>query len=158
MRIRTIAGTVVVLALALAGILKGLFPNFGGGGNGDGPGDGPRPQADAPEEPAVDPAPDVAPPDRVPPQVLNVLVEDRHYAVRRTAGGREIWNRVELDRVVALAEQTPGNADGVRVRIVRDESARASAEIELHERLLEAGLPKESIVTERDLIRNSDSE
>lgn len=157
MRIRTIAGTVVVLAVALAGILKGLFPNFGGGGgNGEGAGNGPQPQIEAPQEPTEKPAPDVKTEDREAPEVLTVLIEDRHYAIRQSDGNGETWNRIELERVVELAEQTPGNADGVRVRIIRDESARASAEIELQERLRKAGLSKESIVMAPDLVRNSD--
>jgi hypothetical protein len=74
-----------------------------------------------------------------------VLIDERSYFLRRVVDGQEEYNRIELPELINLAKSTRGNEDGIRVRIFRRESSRASAENVLHEKLTEAGLPRQSI-------------
>lgn len=83
---------------------------------------------------------------------LQVLIDGRRYAVKQTDNGTSEYRPVELSRLVDLAKQAPGDEDGVRVRIARRESSRATAERRLEDELMEAGLPPESIVWESELL------
>ncbi|RMG40546.1 MAG: hypothetical protein D6725_03220 [Planctomycetota bacterium] len=74
--------------------------------------------------------------------VVDVLVEDRKYKVLDARGA---WRPASLDEVVQRAARARGDADGVRVRIRRAESARVRAWMRLHEELLKAGLREEAI-------------
>ena len=53
---------------------------------------------------------------------------------------------------MAFAGDAPGDADGLKVRVVRRESARASAEDALHRALTEAGL-NESMDWQKPFVR-----
>lgn len=85
--------------------------------------------------------------------VLTILVEDRHYAVwRRTRKGNGYFP-AELDELIQLALATSSNEDGLRVRVLRSESARVTAWQKLQSELVQAGIPAEAIVLTKDLVK-----
>lgn len=85
--------------------------------------------------------------------VLTILVEDRHYAVwKKTRSGNGFFPS-ELSDVVMLAMNSKPNDDGLRVRILRSESARVTAWQKLQQELVRAGIPAESILMAKDLVK-----
>lgn len=84
--------------------------------------------------------------------VLTILVEDRHYAVWRKTRKGNGYFPAELEELVQLALAAKPNEDGLRVRILRSESARVTAWQKLQSELVQAGVPSEAIVLTKDLV------
>jgi hypothetical protein len=159
MKKRTIATALIAGGVAVGVYVSGWLPKLGNGELGLG-GGAPAPQ----EQHAAEPSPPAAAakpqspaesvdaphesgagPREFRPDVLHVLIDGRQYLVRKPADGGEEYQPATLDEVVELAQATPGDEDGIRVRINRRGSARATAEIALRDRFTAAGLPPESI-------------
>lgn len=85
--------------------------------------------------------------------VLTILVEDRHYAVWRKTRKGNGYFPAELDELVQLALAAKPSDDGLRVRILRSESARVTAWQKLQSELVQAGIPAETIVLTKDLVK-----
>ena len=85
--------------------------------------------------------------------VLTILVEDRHYAVWRKNRKGNGYSPAELDELVRLALAAKPSDDGLRVRILRSESARVTAWQKLQSELVQAGIPAEAIVLTKDLVQ-----
>lgn len=162
-RKRTILGSVLAIGL-IAGVWLGdKLPKFGSGfGLGSG-GDsiiGKPNLSDSTvhageqksESEAHGPKPirtDDAPSDNV----LTILVEDRHYAVwRKTRKGNGYFPE-ELDKLIELAQAASPDNDGVRVRIIRSESARLTAWQRLQSELVKANIPADSILLTKELLK-----
>ncbi len=79
-----------------------------------------------------------------PRDVLLITIKGRSYWVEPQAN--EAAQEVSLERAVELAKAAAGDEDGIRVRVNRDGSARAKAEEDLEQALLEAGVTRDSIV------------
>ena len=78
------------------------------------------------------------------PQVLQVLIDDRQYAIAERGENRMEYRPAALEALVEAARQHAGNADGIRVRVARRKS-RAAIEIRLRDELLKAGLTEDNI-------------
>lgn len=85
--------------------------------------------------------------------VLTILVEDRHYAVWRKTRKGNGYFPAELGELVQLALSAKPSDDGLRVRILRSESARVTAWQKLQSELVQAGVPAEAIVLTKDLVK-----
>lgn len=83
---------------------------------------------------------------------LDVRIEDHAYFLRNGSGAKAEWVPADLDKIVALAKRAPGDDIGVRVRVIRGPSARASAEDALSSALLSAGLETSEIIKTSNLI------
>ena len=140
MRKRTVGGGIVVVA-ALVGVwLSGLFKGFGPGGTGEGEGDGPAEyRAAVPTSTEAEDADDTSPLSE-PARVVEVLIDGETYSVRRSIAGGAEWHPADRDEIVRLADAASGDSQGVRVRIRRRSTSLPSAEQELEEALLQAGL------------------
>ncbi|HUG91163.1 MAG TPA: hypothetical protein VML55_10030 [Planctomycetaceae bacterium] len=140
MRKRTAAGGIVVVAAVVGLWLSGLFKGFGPGGTGEGDGDGPAEhRAEVPT--SLQTRDDDNPPlSSDPAQVVEVLIDGEQYSVRRAIAGGAAWRPADLDEIARLAESASGDAQGVRVRVRRRSTALPSAEQQLEEALLQAGL------------------
>lgn len=90
--------------------------------------------------------------DGPPDDVFTILVEERHYAVWRTTRKGNGYFPTELDEIVQMALKTQPNDDGLRVRIVRSTTARITARQKLQAALVQAGVPAESILLQKDLV------
>ena len=85
-------------------------------------------------------------------EVLTILVADRSYAVWRMTPEVTGYFLAEFDELVRLARNAKPSDDGVRVRILRSESAKVSAWQKLQTELVQAGIPAEAIVLTKDLV------
>ena len=97
-------------------------------------------------EPATEPVAALADGDALSDgETLEVLIDDREYFLRRGKGEPADWVAADLDASAAYARQASGDDAGIRVRVFRKPSAKASAEQELTESLQTAGLTKAEI-------------
>lgn len=157
--VKTGAG-VLAVGVILGAILMKFLPNlnFGlGGGAGSGTqvvgpsGEGTAPEVNSPA--AVDsPTADIPEPGDPPRprsasgDVVHIMVDERDFLYEAAGGAVPTYQPIALEKLVEMARIAKGNEDGVRVSISRRGSARAKAEIELRDRLLEAGLSEEAIL------------
>jgi hypothetical protein len=73
------------------------------------------------------------------PDVVRILIDDRQYYLRSETGS-VTEAPIALPKLVQLIELAPGDEDGLRVRVYRKATARASAEEKLKTALTEAGI------------------
>ncbi|MBC7817972.1 MAG: hypothetical protein IAG10_13860 [Planctomycetaceae bacterium] len=168
-RKRTVIGGTLALGLVAGIWLSGKLPHMGSGfGLGSG-GDGMLGQPDtsnvsvqtddgaaksdslsAPVEHGPKPnRTDAEPLD----DVLTILVEDRHYAVWKKTRKGNGYFPAEMDELIQLALAAKSNEDGLRVRVLRSESARVTAWQKLQSELVQAGVPADAIVLTKDLVK-----
>lgn len=130
---------VAALAVWLGGLLPGFGPGLGPG-TGAGPqradksapsSAGERPKEKEKEKKKEQPKP----PDV--PEVLNVTTRGGSYYVLQDDGTEA---EVSLARLIELVGRTPGNQQGVKVRIRREATSRAITERRLDDALRELGL------------------
>ena len=76
---------------------------------------------------------------------ITVLIDDRSYQFVKQDGEAVSYSHTELDNIVKHAVKAPGNSHGIRVTILRRESARYSAETNLRNALADAGVEKDAI-------------
>ena len=77
--------------------------------------------------------------------VLTVLIYEHSFLVRVSPGDEPVYRPVELGRVVELALRATGDSNGIRVRIIRRESARAAAEENLKQSLKRSGIGSDAL-------------
>jgi hypothetical protein len=143
-----IGGVLVVGAMFLGGLFKGIGFGPGGSGDGDGEGDGkPGTHAEAPDKPAVQ-VPQPKPTETAATgtglgDVVNVLIDGDQYKILRSSDApwydKANYEPATLERVVELAGQVEGDS-GVKIRIAMRGNADSQAEERLERALLDAGL------------------
>lgn len=164
MKARNMVAGMVVIAFIAGGYLSGLFPKFGGGLGGSGSGDGPGVKGreamkdagprEAPvavstiEDQPADDAPQIVGGMSDDPRVLDVRVDSREYQVVEHKQNSQTYRPAELSAVVELAKKKEGNEQGIKVRIHRLSSSRASAEESLKQALVDAGISQDAIAWE----------
>jgi len=84
--------------------------------------------------------------------VVEVLIDDRNYFLRRGTGDDAEWVPAEADAIAGYARQAAGDEAGIRVRLFRKPSARAAAEDELSETLRGVGLKDAEIDVPEKLV------
>lgn len=87
-----------------------------------------------------------------PDDVLTVLVEEHHYAVWKKTRRGNGYFPTELPAIVDLALKLPNNSEGLRVRVVYTKAARYPAWHTLQQKLVDAGVPADSIVLTDELV------
>lgn len=85
--------------------------------------------------------------------VLTILVEDRHYAVWKKTRKGNGYFPAELNELIPLALDAKPNDQGLRVRIVRSETARLTAWTSLQSELAKAGVPVDAIVVQKEIVK-----
>ena len=153
---RTIVGGLLVVGAVLGTFMSGLLPGFGsgsgvgaqssGGNSAQIAPVGVQPETAPIEEPIVAKIETSA---RVP--VLEIQIDNHDYFVTDNDSKTGV-RKVDLDEAVKLAQETTGNDDGIRVRIVRSRSARLTAWTTLHDSLVKADLSLDSIRMPKDLV------
>ena len=79
--------------------------------------------------------------DKIERETLVVVIDQLEYWIRPNTGEqRNELRKTELKDVIEAAKLTTGNSDGIRVKILRTENARASAEFTLIAELNSAGI------------------
>lgn len=84
---------------------------------------------------------------------ITVLIDDRSYEFVEQDGDNVIYSQTELDDIVKQAIKAPGNSNGIRVTILRRESARYSAETNLRNALTDAGVSGEAIYMPKSFVQ-----
>lgn len=153
---RTIAGGLLVLGAVFGAFMSGLLPGFGSGSGIGVQSAGSNPNVAGPTETAREPAPVEEPVNTnvettAPPAVLEIRIDNHDYFVRDESSATGV-RQVNLDEAVKLAQATTGNDDGIRVRILRSQSARLSAWTSLHDSLINADLTQDSIRMPKELV------
>jgi len=163
MKRRRVAGGLVGVGILIGALIWSWLPRFGGPlafvGEQGSPTNEANQEKSLPEAPpAEDRADRPAEPERdasprpANPQVLQVLIDGREYFVQASGSSTGDYRPVSLDELVALALNATGDEDGIRVRITRRGSSRATAEMALRDRLVAAGLTDEAIRWEAGFI------
>jgi hypothetical protein len=167
-RKRTILGGTLAVGLGVGLWLSGKLPQmgsgFGLGSGGDGMLGKPDPsevaasndQADnsAADHDSEKHTPNLTRTEAEPPvdHLLTILVDGRTYSVWRTSPKSNGYYPADLDELVQLALNAKPNDEGLRVRILRSESARVTAWQKLQSELVQAGVPADEIVLTKDLV------
>lgn len=151
-RVKWGIGAAVVVGLAW---LVSNFFNMGGLGTGEGTQVGLPVQKPVPTAPSTRTEP---PPQEEPPSetatvatqggepsigeggVIEVLIDDRDYFLRRGTAENAEWVSADIDAIAGYARQATGDEAGVRVRIFRRPAAKALPEHELMEALRNVGV------------------
>lgn len=156
------AGAILVgLALFL------LFRGFGPGGTGaTGSGTGTESSREgstmittaAPSSESSAPRTPLAAPDRVEGgltedekkslsgDMLTVLIDEHEYLIEIPGSPDSVFRPTPLEGIVELAAMSKGDTNGTRVRILRRQSSRASAEEKLKLELERRGIHKDSVM------------
>jgi len=86
------------------------------------------------------------------PEVVEVLIDSRQYLVKLRSNGNVSYQVVALERLLEFAKMVPGTEDGIKVIIARKENSRATAEMNLRDKLLESGINDMAILWQRDFV------
>lgn len=84
--------------------------------------------------------------------VLTVLIDEHDYLMQIPGTTDVVYRRCELSRLIELAKLTKGDTNGIRVRILRRESARASSESQIKIDLAHAGISADAIVMPKEFV------
>lgn len=84
--------------------------------------------------------------------ILNVMIDEHVYLVQASGSELGSWYPVKLDRLIEVARQAPGDTNGIRVRIQKKLTARASAEHRILSALEQAGIGRDAVFESSDLI------
>tara|TARA_R110002072_G_scaffold287242_1_gene452653 strand:+ start:123023 stop:123502 length:480 start_codon:yes stop_codon:yes gene_type:complete len=153
---RTIAGGLLVVGAVFGAFVSGLLPGFGTGSGIGVQSPGSDSTSTASNNASPEPAPVEQPvtvniETAAPPAVLEIRIDNHDYFVRDDSSATGV-RQVDLDEAVKLAQVTTGNDDGIRVRILRSQSARLSAWTSLHDSLISANLTQDSIRMPKELV------
>lgn len=159
MRKRAFAGITIVVGVVIATLLNGGLPGFGTR-NGNADEDAPAAEVvasteteappESPAPPQLEEAPKAEDPTPKKPdiKVLDILVDGHDYQISLRGKG---YTTFPLARIIETAKVTSGNEDGIRVRILRRDSARVVAWSLLYEALEDAGINKDAILMPHEL-------
>lgn len=81
--------------------------------------------------------------------VLGILIDETDYFLI-LPGKEPIYRPSDLDELVRLAMHAKGDSNGIRVKILRRESSRTLAEIELQQALTDAGIKQDAVYMPRE--------
>jgi hypothetical protein len=84
--------------------------------------------------------------------VLTVLIDEHDYRIQLPGTPDAVYRAAPLDRIVELATLANGDSNGIRVQILRRESARASAEEKLKLELTRKGIHEDAVVMPGDFV------
>lgn len=84
--------------------------------------------------------------------VLSILIDEREYLMEVPGSGGPVFRPTKLSRLLQLASQAKGDSNGIRVRVVRRENARASAENQIKLELSKIGIGEDAIYMPADFI------
>jgi len=175
-------GGALLIGLALFLLFRGFGPGgTGSSGSGSGPesngGSDPKISTSAPTSAASSAAPSATSPMATSPtatsltapdplaggltddekkalsgDVLTVLIDEHRFLMELPGGPDPIFRPIPLERVVELATLSRGDTNGVKVKILRRETSRASAEFQLKSELERKGIRGDSLVMPTEFV------
>ena len=75
-----------------------------------------------------------------------MLIDEHTFLVEIPGSPDPIFRPTPLKRILELAPQAKGDANGIRVKILRRENARASSEFELKSELERIGIRSDAMM------------
>lgn len=84
--------------------------------------------------------------------ILTVLIDDYQYLIELPGTPVTILRPAELSRIVKLASLAKGDSNGIKVRVLIRESARASAEKQLQADLEHSGIHRDAIMITSEFV------
>jgi len=84
--------------------------------------------------------------------VLTVLIDEHSFLMELPGSPDPIFRPIPLERVVELATLSKGDTNGVKVKILRRETSRASAEFQLKSELERKGIRGDSLVMPTEFV------
>lgn len=85
-------------------------------------------------------------------KTLGILIDERSYLLRIPGTPQDVFRPSTLERLVELAQLVAGDTNGIRVTILRRETARTTAEQELKTALAEAGISANAVYMPNDFV------
>ena len=82
---------------------------------------------------------------------LLVLIDEHDYLVRVSGDAGDAWQQIKLDRLIEVAQHATGDSNGIRIRIQKRSTARASAEQKILTELEQAGIGRDAIFESSEL-------
>lgn len=161
-------GGAILIALALFMLFRGMGPG-GTGASGSGTGKGTTmPEQSQPAVGSSESNPDENPSLAAPESVvggltdderkalsgdlLTVLIDDFQYMIELPGNPDAIHRPTELSRIVQLASLAKGDSNGIKVRVLIRQSARASAESQLLADLEHSGIHRDAIMMTSEFV------
>jgi hypothetical protein len=158
-----VGGGAILIGLALFMLFKGMGP---GGTGSSGSGIGPESETSLINSKATETSSEkaITAPDEVKGgltddekkslsgDVFTVLIDEKNFLMELPGDLDPVYRETSLPRVIELAKLAKGDSNGIRVRILRRESARASAEFDLIDGLHKAGIAKDSTIMPADFV------
>lgn len=84
--------------------------------------------------------------------ILTVLIDDFQYMIELPGNPDPIRRPADLSRIVQLASLAKGNSNGIKVRVLIRQSARASAENQLLADLEHSGIHRDAIMMTSEFV------
>lgn len=85
-------------------------------------------------------------------KTLGILIDERDYLLRIPGTPQDVFRPSTLERLVELAQLVAGDSNGIRVTILRRETARTTAEQELKAALAAAGIGANAVYMPNDFV------
>lgn len=85
-------------------------------------------------------------------KTLGILIDERSYLLRIPGTPQDVFRPSTLERLVQLAQLVSGDTNGIRVTILRRETARTTAERELKNALADAGIGANAVYMPNDFV------
>jgi len=84
--------------------------------------------------------------------VLTLLIDEHDFLMELPGSPAPIFRPIPLERVLELATLSKGDTNGVKVKILRRETSRASAEFQLKSELERKGIRGDSIMMPSEFV------
>ena len=84
--------------------------------------------------------------------ILTVLIDDYQYMIELPGKPDSILRPAELSRIVKLASLVKGDSNGIKVRVLIRQSARASAEKQIMADLEHSGIHRDAIMMTSEFV------
>lgn len=85
-------------------------------------------------------------------KTLGILIDERSYLLKIPGTPQDVFRPSTLERVVELAQMVPGDSNGIRVTVLRRETARTTAEQQLKQALAATGITDDAIYMPSDFV------
>lgn len=85
-------------------------------------------------------------------KTLGILIDERSFLLRIPGTPQDVFRESTLERLVELAQMVPGDSNGIRVTILRRETARTTAEQELKRALEASGIGANAVYMPNDFV------
>lgn len=84
--------------------------------------------------------------------ILTVLIDERSFLIELPSRSEPVFRPASLERIVELAALARGDTNGIKIRILRRQTSRASSEQELMLELKHIGIRRDAIIMPEEFV------